>query len=148
MNDSVVARGWGWSQQKRAGPTCPIFHILHLHNFSVDSTPEDVEGAIDGFGPFGRLLAPSDPERQLEVSVLHQRQHYGGERRDREEYWAGVRSVGGWLGGSRCYLSKSFLSQTQFSHLENRLTPLPPPPSHFSANWRHGRSPESNRNYS
>lgn len=46
------------------GATCPIFHVLHLHDFSVDSTPEDVEGAVDGFGPLGGLLAPGDPDRQ------------------------------------------------------------------------------------
>lgn len=50
------------------GSTCPIFHILHLHDFSVDSTPEDVEGAIDGLGPLGGFLAPGDPERQQEVN--------------------------------------------------------------------------------
>lgn len=49
------------------GPTCPIFHVLHLHDFRVDPTPEDVEGAIDGFGPLGGFLPPGDPERQWEV---------------------------------------------------------------------------------
>lgn len=51
--------------------TCPVFHILHLHDFSVDSTPEDVEGAIDGLGPLGGFLAPGDPERQQEVNNAH-----------------------------------------------------------------------------
>ena len=59
-----LGSGRGW-----AGPTCPVLHVLHLHDLSVDSTPEDVQGAIDGFGPLGGFLAPSDPERQREVSV-------------------------------------------------------------------------------
>lgn len=57
------AGGTGFRQGLRLGPTCPVFHVLHLHDFSVDSAPEDVEGAIDGFGPLGGFLAPGDPER-------------------------------------------------------------------------------------
>lgn len=56
-------QGWG------VRPTCPIFHVLHLHDFCVDSTPEDVEGAIDGFGPLGGFLAPGDPGRQRDVPI-------------------------------------------------------------------------------
>lgn len=65
------AGGTGLRQGLGLGPTCPVFHVLHLHDFSVDSAPEDVEGAVDGFGPLGGFLAPSDPERQWEVNIPH-----------------------------------------------------------------------------
>lgn len=58
----------GGVYQRGAGFTCPILHILHFHDFSVDPTPEDVQGAIDGLGPLGRFLAPSDPERQQKLA--------------------------------------------------------------------------------
>lgn len=58
----------GWALQDLGSRlTCPVFHVLHLHDFSVDAAPEDVEGAVDGFGPLGGFLPPGDPERQWEV---------------------------------------------------------------------------------
>lgn len=68
-NPRSTTRGALGPGRARVRPTCPILHVLHLHDLSVDSTPEDVQGAIDGFGPLGGFLAPSDPERQREVGV-------------------------------------------------------------------------------
>lgn len=48
-------------EHDEAAVTCAIFYILHLHDFSVDPTSEDIEGSIDGLGPLGRLFSPSDP---------------------------------------------------------------------------------------
>ena len=75
--DCAVVQG-GWAQAGHGwGPTCPILHVLHLHDFSVDSTPEDIQGAVDGFGPLGGFLAPSDPERQWEVNVPYASSPWG-----------------------------------------------------------------------
>lgn len=48
--------------------TRSIFHIFHLHHLSVDSSPEHIEGPIDGLGPLGGLLS-RNPEQM--------RRHWG-----------------------------------------------------------------------
>ena len=128
-----------------AGPTCPILHVLHLHDLSVDSTPEDVQGAIDGFGPLGGFLAPSDPERQREVSipylspprasvifnrVIGCRTVAQKDTRGQEQGRNWLRSVAFWLVLGD--LSKSlFHSQPQVPHLENGLIILLTSQSYF-----------------